>query len=117
MSVRLLFAALALSLAASSAQAWPDTPLGRVEALAVVQGLNVELLTHPSATATLDAWCASHHMAAVPKLVAHTAKAARPKGTSVVSSVRFISGVSRDGTYQLSASDSRWSPQTSCTWR
>jgi hypothetical protein len=31
---------------------------------------------------------------------------ALPNGVSVVSSTRFISGVSRDGTYQLSASDS-----------
>jgi hypothetical protein len=30
---------------------------------------------------------------------------ALPKGVSVVSNSRFISGVRRDGTYQLSASD------------
>ena len=38
---------------------------------------------------------------------------ARPNGVSVVSRRRFISGVRRSGTYQLSASDRTWSPQAS----
>ncbi len=53
---------------AASAQAvapspWPDTYLGRVEALAVMETLNSALLSSHSATATLEAWCADHHMA------------------------------------------------------
>lgn len=56
-----------------SAQApdWPDTPLGRVEALAVMQTLNARLLGSRSATLTLERWCADHGMAAEPKIVAH----------------------------------------------
>jgi hypothetical protein len=42
---------------------------------------------------------------------------ARPKAVSVVSSTRFISGVSGAGTYQLSASERTWSLQMRRTLR
>lgn len=42
---------------------WPDTPVARIEALALVETLNADLLSHDSATLTLDRWCADHHMA------------------------------------------------------
>ena len=42
---------------------------------------------------------------------------ALPKGTSVVSRSRFISGVKRPGTYQLSASDKARAPHISLTRR
>ena len=54
------FAASAQGVAPSP---WPDTYLGRVEALAVMESLNSALLSSRSATATLEAWCADHHMA------------------------------------------------------
>jgi len=63
MTPLLLAAALAL-------QGWPDTAQGRAEAMAAIQSLNVELLTHDSATATLEAWCAVHHLAEVPRVIA-----------------------------------------------
>jgi hypothetical protein len=44
-------------------------------------------------------------------------RTASPKGVSVSSSSRFIAGVRRSGTYQLSASDRTRSPQRSCTRR
>lgn len=43
--------------------AWPDTPLGRVEVLAILQSLNATLLSHDSATLVLDEWCARHRLA------------------------------------------------------
>jgi len=49
---------------------WPDTPLARTEALALLQTLNADLLSHPSATLTLEHWCGSHRLAAVAKVVA-----------------------------------------------
>lgn len=54
--------------AAASAQgevspAWPDTPIGRVEALALLQTFNADLLSHDSATLTLERWCGEHHLA------------------------------------------------------
>lgn len=63
---------------ASSAQAvsWADTPMGRVEALAVLQTLNADLLSHDSATLTLDGWCARHHLAVGAKVVADRVRGA-----------------------------------------
>ena len=69
----LLVLASAPSLAASP---WPNTPLGRVEALAVIETLNANLLASPSATATLEAWCGEHRMAAVPRLTAERVRGA-----------------------------------------
>ncbi|ACA17462.1 conserved hypothetical protein [Methylobacterium sp. 4-46] len=67
-----------IALAALPAQAaspaapspWPDTYLSRVEATAVVQTLNAQLLAARSATATLEAWCGAHRLAPEPRLVA-----------------------------------------------
>ena len=42
---------------------WPDTPVARLEATAILQTFNADLLSHPSATLTLERWCASHHLA------------------------------------------------------
>ena len=48
---------------AATALAWHDSYTTRLEALALLQSLNAELLSHDSATLTLDRWCASHHLA------------------------------------------------------
>ena len=63
--------ALAMAPVASARDGWPDTPLARTQALAELQTLNAELLSHPSATLTLERWCAAHHLAAPAKIVAH----------------------------------------------
>lgn len=44
---------------------WPDTALARTGALALLQTLNAELLSHDSATLTLDGWCARRRLAPV----------------------------------------------------
>ncbi len=49
---------------------WPDSYLTRVEILALLETLNAELLSHPSATLTLERWCGQHHMARETKVVA-----------------------------------------------
>jgi chorismate-pyruvate lyase len=49
---------------------WPDTPLGRTQALAVLQTLNADLLSHASATLTLERWCADHHLASPARVIA-----------------------------------------------
>ncbi|HVJ40758.1 MAG TPA: hypothetical protein VM639_04645 [Dongiaceae bacterium] len=63
--------------------AWPDNVTTRLEALALLQTLNADLLSHDSATLTLDRWCESHHLAAPAKIVAerdhNTDKAATPE--------------------------------------
>jgi chorismate-pyruvate lyase len=42
---------------------WQESFTARLEALALLQTLNAELLSHDSATLTLDRWCAAHHLA------------------------------------------------------
>ncbi|WP_036266104.1 hypothetical protein [Methylobacterium sp. 10] len=72
-SALLSFGLLAIIATAASAQpatSWPDTYLGRVEALAVMEGLNARLLASRSATATLEGWCGDHGMAEPPRLAA-----------------------------------------------
>jgi chorismate-pyruvate lyase len=49
---------------------WPDTFVSRVEALALLQTFNAELLTHDSATLTLEHWCDVHRLASPPRIVA-----------------------------------------------
>ncbi len=44
--------------------------LARVEALALLQTLNADLLSHDSATLTLERWCADHRLAEPPRIVA-----------------------------------------------
>ena len=43
--------------------AWANDFTARLEALAVLQTLNADLLGHDSATLTLDRWCATHKLA------------------------------------------------------
>jgi chorismate-pyruvate lyase len=49
---------------------WPDALLTRTQALALVQGLNAEILASRSATATLEKWCGDHALAREPRMVA-----------------------------------------------
>lgn len=49
---------------------WPDTALARTEALALLQTLNADLLSHDSATLTLERWCGAHGMASPAKVTA-----------------------------------------------
>jgi chorismate-pyruvate lyase len=49
---------------------WPDALLTRTQALALVQGLNAQILASRSATATLEQWCGDHALAPEPRIVA-----------------------------------------------
>src|SRR4051812_42282055 len=49
---------------------WKDSPASRLAALALLEELNADLLSHDSATLVLEAWCASHHIAAARHIVA-----------------------------------------------
>jgi hypothetical protein len=53
-----------------AASTWPDTFAVRVEALALLQTLNADLLSHDSATLTLGRWCELHKMAPNPHILA-----------------------------------------------
>ncbi len=50
--------------------ALPDTFVARVEALALLQTLNADLLSHDSATLTLEHWCGVHRLASPARIVA-----------------------------------------------
>jgi chorismate-pyruvate lyase len=49
---------------------WPDSFVARVEALALLQTLNAELLSSDSATVTLEHWCDAHRLASPPRIIA-----------------------------------------------
>jgi hypothetical protein len=71
---RLAAAILVAATPAPADRTWPDTPLARVEALALLETLNADLLGADSATLTLDAWCQRHRLAAAgEKIVAERA--------------------------------------------
>jgi len=61
--LRRLLAAFLLTGASAHAQHVPDNFLARVEAVALLQTLNADLLSHPSATLTLERWCGAHRLA------------------------------------------------------
>src|SRR5277367_3612000 len=77
-----LLPALASALAAEPAP-WPNSFVGRLEALALIESLNADLLAHDSATLTLERWCADHRLADPALIVAERAhdvdKAATPE--------------------------------------
>lgn len=66
---------------AQSAPAWPDALLPRTQALALMQGLNAEILASRSATATLERWCRDHDLALEPRVVAEVLPAEPPAPT------------------------------------
>lgn len=107
---------LAFALLASCAT---STYTSRVEALALLQTLNSELLASSSATQTLERWCADHHMAAEPKIVAvRTAASAKPPtndqlqrlGVRSADDVRYRHVELRCGTYVFSEADNWYVP-------
>ena len=49
---------------------WKDSFLTRLELLALIETFNAELLSHASATATLEKWCADHGLARDAKVTA-----------------------------------------------
>jgi hypothetical protein len=52
------------------APGWPGNFVARVEALALLQTLNADLLSHDSASLTLERWCDAHRLASPPRIVA-----------------------------------------------
>ena len=49
--------------AASRRVAWPDSAASRLAALALLESLDADLLSHDSATLTLERWCNAHQLA------------------------------------------------------
>jgi hypothetical protein len=55
---------------------WPDGFAGRLEALALIESLNADLLAHDSATLTIERWCADHQLAEPARIVAERVRGA-----------------------------------------
>ena len=79
-------------------QDWPDNFVARLEALALIQTLNADLLSHDSATLTLEGWCDSHRLASPARMVAERVSGVdkapgeqqlRDLGVSASDSVRY----------------------------
>jgi hypothetical protein len=66
-----LTALLTTAITSAAAPApWPDTFVGRLEALALIESLNADLLAHDSATLTIERWCADHRLADPARIIA-----------------------------------------------
>jgi hypothetical protein len=100
-AVRGLAAALTLLLATAIATAiasaaepapWPDSLVGRLEALALIESLNADLLAHDSATLTIERWCADHRLADPARIVAERVSGADKPASA---EVRETIGTSR----------------------
>jgi chorismate-pyruvate lyase len=64
------------SFAAAEPLSWKDSFGTRLELQALLETLNAELLSHPSATATLEKWCGDHKLAREAKIAAELERGA-----------------------------------------
>jgi len=70
LSVSAFNLALFASSLATAQTVWPSSFTARLEALALLQSLNADLLSHDSATETLHRWCADHRLNPASSIVA-----------------------------------------------
>jgi chorismate-pyruvate lyase len=106
---------------ASPAQApnWTGSFAARVAALAVLQTLNADLLSHDSATLTLERWCDTHRLASPPRIVASrvldidkppTPEQRRELGVAPADPVRYRRVRLMCGAFVLSEADNWYVP-------
>jgi chorismate-pyruvate lyase len=98
---------------------WSNDFTARLEALALLETLNAELLSHDSATLTLDRWCDAHRLASPAKVVAvrdkdatkpATAEQRRALGVSDSEPIRYRRVKLVCGTHVLSEADNWYVP-------
>ncbi len=82
MKAGVLAVVLGVAACAQEAPGWPDTYVGRLQALALEQTINAEVLASRSSTLTLEAWCRDHELAKEPKIVAELVKGAAKAPTA-----------------------------------
>jgi chorismate-pyruvate lyase len=77
---------LIMTASASDAEpaSWPNSFAARLEALALLETLNADLLAHDSATLTLERWCADHKLADPPRIVAERVSGADKQASAEV---------------------------------
>jgi len=72
------------SASATEPASWPGSFAGRLEALALLETLNADLLAHDSATLTIERWCADHRLADPAHIVAErVSDAVKPASAEV----------------------------------
>ena len=79
---------------------WHESFTARLEALALLQTLNAELLSHDSATLTLDRWCAAHQLASPARIVAERAGGAEQAPTDEQRRLLGVSGAFKKHRHQ-----------------
>jgi chorismate-pyruvate lyase len=98
---------------------WRNDFVARLEVLALLQSLNAELLSHDSATLTLDRWCADHRLASLARITAErvkgedkqpTAQQRQELGVSEAEPVRYRRVRLSCGTHVLSEADNWYVP-------
>lgn len=119
MRIVALFLAVTLSFPAAARTRWRDTHASRVEVLALMQTLNASILGSTSATRILESWCADHHMAVEPKILAvrdagltkdPSAEQLQRLGVSSASEVRYRRVALRCGAHTFSIADNWYVP-------
>ena len=118
-AIAILIAAAAAPLYAASAPLWRDTPVARLEALALIQTLNAELLSSSSATLTLERWCQSHALAEPAQILARRIDTTQPAASETIRQDLQVSAVEpiqyrrvelRCGEHVLSIADNWYVP-------
>lgn len=98
---------------------WHDTVTAHLEALALLETLNADLLSHDSATLTLDRWCQTHQMASPARVIAEkvphadkppTAQQRQELGIGASEPVRYRSVRLRCGKHVLSEAENWYVP-------
>lgn len=88
----LLTSAPAFADDAGHAPGWPDDFQSRLTVLALLETLNADLLSHDSATLTLERWCAAHRQAEPAHVTAELVSGARKAPTPDVLHLLGVSG-------------------------
>ncbi len=104
--------------ATAGSPVWPDTFVARIEALALLETFNAELLTHDSATVALEHWCDLHRLASPARIVAERVALDTPLppdrraelGIGPTESVRYRRVRLRCGPVVLSEADNWYVP-------
>jgi chorismate-pyruvate lyase len=104
----------------SPSHSWSNSFVSRLEALLLVQTLNADLLSHDSATLTLERWCSAHRLATSPRIVAErvpgvdktpTEEQRRELGVAQTELVRYRRVKLLCGTVVLSEADNWYVPR------
>ncbi|HEY4162075.1 MAG TPA: hypothetical protein VGM59_03365 [Dongiaceae bacterium] len=93
LGLQLAFVAKAADAQEAAVSQWKDGPVSRLEALALLETLNADLLSHDSATLVLENWCRSHNLAASSRVTAQRVANAQKE---ITAAQRTLLGIGAD---------------------